>query len=809
MTGPANQIFFWLFIAGTFSFSAAQDTVIRGRIADSHTREPLAFVNIVFDEHGHGTVSNIDGEFSIPAGEDISVLEFSCLGYRPCRVDLKKTGKGPLSIWMEKTSYNIDEVRVSPGPNPAHRIIKRVTGNLERNDPENLASFRYTSYNRMHFTLEPDTAKGGNNEKSDLQEFIEEQHLFLMEFVSEKYYRKPDRHYEKVTASRVSGFQNPSFTLLATQMQSFSFYDDFIRIMDNKYLNPVTGGSTSRYFFRLRDTLYTRRGDTVFVIYYRPYKNRNFTGLTGVLHINTNGYAIQNVRASSCEKSGMFDAEIWQEYDLADGKHWFPVKLNTNIRLSGDVTVSDGKQNAFVKATGRSYLQDIEITPGIEDIRFSNLALTVERNAHRKDDSYWNKYRVHPLTPRDTVTYHRMDSIGKKEHLDEKLAAMEVLFTGQIPVHFLNIDYTRLIGYNKYEGLRPGISLSTNERLSQRFSLGVMGGYGLRDKAWKYGGHLSVFPFRETGLDIRLGYRHDVMETGSYAFLDKPGIQSTEFLRSFLIEQMNMTDEYRASIGFPFLDHFRIRTFLRVSQKQSFGNYAFDRDPSGSARPENLFRFAETGFKLRFAFGEKFISTPGGNKVSLGTDHPVIHFNYIRGMEILEGEYPYNKAEIRVSASVKRKYTGETGVVVAGGMVDRDIPRPNLYNGHATYGRFHFDTENSFATMRQGEFLSHRFVSLFFRQNFGYLLFRKNNFRPEIVLATNIGFGQLGDRSSHMNTGLKSMEKGYFESGILINNILRQWLAGYGLGVYYRYGPYRFEQTIDNFACVFTLNFNL
>jgi hypothetical protein len=53
------------------------------------------------------------------------------------------------------------------------------------------------------------------------------------------------------------------------------------------------------------------------------------------------------------------------------------------------------------------------------------------------------------------------------------------------------------------------------------------------------------------------------------------------------------------------------------------------------------------------------------------------------------------------------------------------------------------------------------------------------------------------------------MEKGYFESGILINNLLNQWFFGIGVGAFYRYGPYSLNKTIDNFAFKFTITLNI
>ena len=142
-------------------------------------------------------------------------------------------------------------------------------------------------------------------------------------------------------------------------------------------------------------------------------------------------------------------------------------------------------------------------------------------------------------------------------------------------------------------------------------------------------------------------------------------------------------------------------------------------------------------------------------------------------------------------------------------MVDRNVPYPLLYAGLGSYGRFTIESENSFATMRQNEFVADRFGSIHFQQDFGKLLFKREKFQPGIVVATSAGYGELNFRQNHISLPGNSYEKGYYESGILFNNLLRQWFMGYGLGVFYRYGPYSLPKTIDNFAFKFTIRFNL
>jgi hypothetical protein len=112
--------------------------------------------------------------------------------------------------------------------------------------------------------------------------------------------------------------------------------------------------------------------------------------------------------------------------------------------------------------------------------------------------------------------------------------------------------------------------------------------------------------------------------------------------------------------------------------------------------------------------------------------------------------------------------------------------------------------------MRFNEFLSDRFAAFFIKQNFGKLLFKsKGKFRPELALVQHVGFGMLKNGSHHENITFRTMKNGYYECGLLINNIIRVQIFRYGIGVLYRYGSYAFPKTIDNFAFKMTLQFNM
>ncbi len=862
---------FTLFFLFSGAFCLSGQNLIEGRVVDRETGEPLVFVNIIYNERGTGTTTGIDGTFSIRVDGIPPFLRLSYIGYEPVTVYPDEMDfTSPVLLTMIKTSYEFDELKIVPGINPAHRIIENAFRNRRLNNPEMLPSFSYTSYNKLFFTLvhdslvsrinlpgspnisirfsftgsddKPDehkregdpgqTDKNGqlHAEKADtvtvkkaegaeeptaeketddsgeksVREFIEKQHIFLMESVSEREYMRPGRNNERVVASRVSGFRDPSFTLLATQIQSFSFYEDFISIFDRKYLNPVSRGSTSRYSFVLEDSMFTEKDDTLFIISFRPYPGRNFDGLQGVLYINSNGYAIQNVIAEPYNPGSFFTIRIQQNYTYVENMQWFPYQLNTDIILGRESVTADGSDKYTLVGIGNSYLSDIELEPELRRRNFNHVQLAVSPDAHEQSEDVWDRYRSQPLSDKDRETYRFMDSIGEEAGFDRTLRIFETLASGYIPWGHLNVDYRSLLDFNHYEGVRPGLRVVTNDRLSEYFSIGGHIGWGSRDQEFKYGTEAGILLYRPADLRVGFSWSKDMEERGGYDFLEYGTPFYSERYRRFMIGTMDMVEKYESHIDFRLFRHFMNRVYFSTSDYVPSDNYIF----TGNGDERSSFRFTEAGIRVRFAFRESFMQTPGGTLISMGTDYPVIKLNYGIGTGLLEGEYKYRKAEARVEHTFLTRRFGKTSVVIEGGMVNGDVPVQKLYTGKSNFRNFSIDAANSFATMRMGEFISSEFLSLFFRQDFQSLFFRRENFRPEIVLATNIGYGRPGE-SHLLNILAEAPEKGFFESGILINNLYRQLFVGYGLGVYYRYGHYSFDNTIDNFAFKLTFSINL
>lgn len=828
------KIFIFLFLSLSGSCVFGQE-VFTGRVYDKNNNEPLAFVNIVYNSRNLGTTTDLNGRFSIPNKKNIEFLRVSYLGYKTKIIEAEELhNRQHIELFLEIDAYRLDEVIVFPGENPAHRIIKEVKRNADINNPEKMTSFSYIDYSKMIFTVDVDGIETKEKKKSDslivepqiindsipekdlseendadtaktgierIRDFVDYQHLFISESITERRFRFPDNNKEEVLAHRISGLRNPGFALLVSQLQSFSFYDDFVTILDTRYVNPLSRGSISRYFFLIEDTLYNELADTIFVISFRPGKGRNFDGLQGVMHINSHNYAVQNVRARPYEPSGAFDIVIQQKYELIDGRQWFPIQLNTEI-IFNFAEASSGDVRIPIVGIGRSYLSDISLNPEFSRRDFNHIKLLIKDDAHRKDDYFWNKFRFEELTERDLNTYRVIDSLGKEVNLDRYMELLEFLASGYIPFRFLSFDPNQILYYNNYEGTRLGLGVKTNRRLVPWLSVGGYFAYGFQDKAWKYGGETEFIFHNPSDTRLRLGYRQDLKYSDSYSFNKRSNMLSSESMRHFFSSEMDSVTEYYSGLKFNTLRYLSADIVLKRSETKIInpGRYSYDLPPN------NNYINTELGFYLRYAYKERFYQTPRGNRLSLGTKYPILFFNFKQGLSIFDGEFQYQKYEAQIYKKFETRWYGDTHITITGGIAEGNPPYSDFYYGEGTFS--YLSVNNTFNTMRPHEFISDRFANIFIRHDFGNLLFKTEKWQPRFVIATSAGWGDTKLIShSSAETHARNMNKGYYESGMQINNIYVINFSGLGVGVYYRYGPYSFSKQINNFA--FTLTANL
>ncbi len=798
-----------LFVKGIFS----QQVVIKGVVHDKKTNEPLAFVNISTDDKKNGTTTDIDGKFSFSVDTNSCCLNFSYVGYEPLKYKIDFSLKTH-SVKLEPKPYRLNEVVIVPGINPAHRIIDSVMKHKKENNPRNLKAFTYTSYDKIILTaksdsllINADTALLDSAQRKS-RDFLLKQNFFIMETVTRRKYMYPDLNQENVLATKVSGFRDPIVVFMISKIQSTDFYDNTFKIFGKNYINPLSPGSKRKYYFQIEDTAYTAGNDTVFIISYRPLLKTHFDGLKGLLYINTNKWALQNVKAEPAKDSSGLIIHIQQAYDFVQG-HWFPVQLNTYIDiLRAEIKIGDTSMP--VVAIGKSYLRDINLNPELKKSDFGYHEIEIEPDALNKKGRFWKEFRVDSLTDKDKETYRVLDSIGKAENFDELTSTTAALMNGKIPVKFIDIRLDKLFHYNRFEGFYAGIGINTNGLLSKRFSIGGYWGYGFGDKKTKYGAGGSVVIHKRSETSLSANVYNDVLPAGGVSFgNNNQRIWNTNDFYTFFYERMNYTKGANATLSFRlrFLRDFKWYAGFNLQNKEASQGYYFH-IPGQTAI--SAFKFRESIFAFRFSYREKTIQTTHGY-ISMGSKYPVVFLKYTHGFKnVFNGDFEYDRIDLKIEQTLHIRYLGDFSYRILSGKVFGNIPACNLFDANGTYTPFTVYAPNSFGTMRPGEFLSDRYLSVFLSHNFKNLLFDgKGIFNPQLTLITNAGIGSLENPDYHYNYDFKTMEKGYFESGFLIRKIIDLSVYDLGIGLLYRYGSYRLPGTVDNFAFKVTLFYGL
>ena len=769
-------------------------------LLDSVNNDAVAFAAIVNSSNQLLTTSGIDGKAEINV-ETGTFLRIKCTGYKTYSFITNETY---LVVKLSPLTYELGDITITAGENPAHRLIRNAEKNRDKNNPRLQVRHCYKAYNKLIFKADEDsldkislTKKENDTSFWEMRKFFNSQHIFLTESLTELYHSPPDKTTEKIIANRVSGFENPLFSILATELQSFGYYKDEIKLLGISYVNPISKNSYSRYLFLLSDTSYDGK-DTLFTISFEPRKSKSFKGLKGSLVIHTDGYALKSIKAQPVSYEGM-RIFINQLYEKIEGKQWFPVQLNAKMFLPDNVKTGD----IILYGDNKGIISDFRLEDDCIKKKTDEIELEIEPTI--KDTSI---VRLKPFNNRfydkkDSLTYKTVDSVGKKAHFDKRLNNLNQLMSGKLPVKFLNIDLNRLFNYNRYEGLRLGLGLSTNHKISQRHSLGGYFAYGFKDKAFKYGGNLNLLLWPRKQTDLKISYSNDLIEAGAPAdFMQPKSFLSPASARNFYIRKYDFSEKWEAVFGTRMLKHFHVYGFYDTqvrTPKYSY-QYYFPLSENSYYLPTKYF-LTEAGAILRFGFREKFILA--GNKLlSKGTAFPYITVKYTRSLNNLwYNDYNFYRVDVKFEKKFKIRKLGISELQVHYGKITGTVPYSYLSTLIPSREQYALSVPFSFETMNMNEFLANEYAMVFFSHNFTSNLFYNLKNQPQLEFFTNVGWGKLSNNNAiHSGIDYKVPSQGYYESGIRVHSLIKSSFSRIGISFGYRYGPYTLPKFIDNTA---------
>lgn len=828
------KYFLLLFFFLTLPLQA--QTQLNGVVKDATSRKPLAFATLTTDS-GISTVSDVDGKFTIMSKTDFSSFKVSYVGFTTTTVPVEKDKKY-YTVFVLQNTNTLNEVNI-PNQNPALAIIKKVLEHKNKNNPQKkLRSFEFKSYNKLVVTANPDSISrkidsvtiqktGMDFIKVDSSNYkfkaiVSKRHLFQTEKLSEFQY-KENKLKETILGTKMAGFKQPIYEILAFNLQSFSIYDSSYELFETKYNSPIANDAIKDYNYKLLDSLIID-GRSTYMIYFKNKKKRKAAGLEGVLYIDQNNFAVAK---AMMRIKGILDISGIHEFQYIPNEQlWFPIhktfkivkgKNDDDITILGGTIQFDGdieKDFKPRKKTASDFTYLLSETDNFDfqynipiAIPKNFLAIEIREDATNKPEDFWNRYRKDSLDIRSKETYSALDSIAIKKRIANRIHFGRKIINGFLPVSFFDLDLRKLFSYNNYEGFRLGIGGVTNDFFSKKYRIDGYTAYGTKDGNFKY--HLGTATRIEKNSNSWLGisYTNDVMEIAHtlYPVEKKP-------FKLYDPRPINISTFYNYVSWKSFLETKiipkteSIWTISRTYVEPKF-NYVF-------LLNDQLYSkyFMTTAMvSLRWNPLSDYMQTQDG-RIETEKRFPKFTFQFTKSIpKLWDNDFNFGKFDFKTEYEKKYLNGQKTSLLLEAGYAFGEVPLTHLYNTspnnitkETILQRITFAGKNSFETMFFNEFFSNEFIYFQFKHGFNRVtLFKK--VKPSLVLVSRMAWGNLQNPERHIGLDFKTLNKGFFESGIEFNQILN----GLGLTAFYRYGPNQLSRLEDNIAIKLSYVLNL
>ena len=388
-------------------------------------------------------------------------VDVKAVGFYEDEAVVDKVIEIALSTADPKTQ-SIEGVIISDKSDPrALAILTKVNNLFKDNSPNSLESYSFKSYEKISLDFDEDSIKNYNQfldhrldslkllpqhkqsaeqkkdsvESVNVMKLMTTSKLFLWERASEYLYSSKYGEKINILDNRVAGLKEPVYEMMA------------LRSNRNKIPKEIQKENRTLYRYFLTDSIEIE-GRKNYVIRFRQadYKNTiQKRKYNGYIYVDAETYGLKKIESNSKKKSEGSITSTWKPID----NKWFLLKENFKIKMGS--TVFDGKKTdktkkddseeklkqkfgnyVFIMADYFDFKTSIE-----EDKKdFSGYTIDV-KNA---DGAILNQFRTDSLTARENITYAKIDSVGKKYKLDQKLNVFTGFLKGKIRIGNFDFD---------------------------------------------------------------------------------------------------------------------------------------------------------------------------------------------------------------------------------------------------------------------------------------------------------------------------------------------------------------------------------
>ena len=808
-----KSIYRHLFVLGilvTLSFTSfSQYVKIKGVVTDSLTQEPLPFVNVVFKGKNVGTITDIDGKYTLESQWGSSVLQFSSMGYELKEVRLSSKPTQTINVKLKSTSKELKAFEVTSKKeryrnkeNPAVILIRNVLAHRDENRGKTFDYFEYEKYVKSEYDLNNFTDTWLDSRGMEgfqvLKDYIDTSDLngkpFVPVLIQEKMAYVYERNHGKdskeiVTATKLSGFDDGNFSSGVDQFMSkiggdVDIYESKILLFDKSFTSPISSLGPTIYRYYITDsTIISGRQYKKLSFMPRNHTMIAFTGFMWVGDSITN-YGVKSIELNLDKRMNinfLDDMRITQEFNNDSLIGWHLVQDRMIVDFQ-----PIGKSLGVFNTKTTSY-SDFKVNLERPNQFYTGInTVTYDVGEETKPDSYWEEHRHQELSEAEQGIYNLADTIQNIPQFKLFNNIVKLLGTAYLRVNKIDVGpMTSLVSYNIVEGIRIRAGFRTTLKFDKQWRLSGWGAYGLDDKKFKYKGEVEYFFSKNPHRRLSVSYIDNIFQPGLALKSIPPDHYMLSFTRNPKVNQFyikNFKLEYNHEWFNGLTNTFKIN--VREIRANRFNT--FKSIKTNEVVDVVLDNSITIG--TRFSINEKFIQ---GNfmREPIKTTAPVFKFNYTYSSPAFGSDYEYHKLFLRIEKRFMPGILGFTDVALEGTKIFGKVPYPLLiiHRGNETISY----EKNSFNMMNFMEFASDQSVGFFVEHHFNGLLFsfipgiKRSKMR--VVVSGKMLVGSVSEKNRNINDPelilkpdrypgspiiLKSLEsRPYVEGSVGIENI--------------------------------------
>ena len=671
---------------------------LKGSIVDSDN-QPIPFVNIYIENSYTGTTSNEQGNYELALSKPRTyTIVFQFLGFKTQTKTIEiKEFPYTLDITLLEENISLNEVVISSNENPANRIV-RAAIDVRKAQLEKINAYSADFYSKGIIRLKDAPKKFLGQEIGDMDGVLDSTRsgiLYLSETVSKINYEKPDKLYEKIIASKVSGDSN-GFSFNNASDVDYNFYNNTIQ-MGSEIVSPIADYAFNYYRYKLEGVFYDNGGRLINKIKVIPRRenDRVFSGVVYIVEDQWGFYGLElSVTGKQIQSPAVDVITIKQNASYDENTDYWVLRSQT---ISFEFGFLGFNGNGSFVANYSNY----KLNPDFEKNVFTNEVLAFEPEANKKDSTYWNTLRPVPLTKEEFKDYIKKDSL---QTLYNSKTYLDSIDAGNNKFKFGNL----ISGYtneNSFEDKEFSISsplAGLNFNTVQGFNANVDVNYTKRYDEFK--NFLAIenqvnYSFDTETLRGTLGFRYKFNNINDLNIGFSTGIKVQQFnaqepISNLINEASSLffEDNYmklfenrfvKINYGQELFNGFRFGTALSFENRRGLLNstdyitinhddksYTSNNplDPlnfdSAPFENHNILKFKFNG---AFRFGQKYLSFPG-SKYNLNTPkYPKLNFSYEKGFSATKSDYNYDHLSVNLSQNFSLENKGNFSYNVSGG----------------------------------------------------------------------------------------------------------------------------------------------